>query len=292
MAQQVFKDAVCKIEILNANNEVITQGAGFHYSGGWVISNANNFQTVSDEDNRYSNLQKARYSFHVNGDLRVFDVHKRVALVHHLQLSSNPALRDNIAMVKLGVQYVSSRQKTDWEQWEVDEEILLDGIPSTDENQQLPALQPEMSAKAFYPCPGTEQIMDINWIIKVVRGNVISLRGADENAARPLPPGSLGCIISVEQPLEIPLLVAIHFGGDRRLSHALRVTEAAQKFILGGARIKDHVDDYVSYFKVDRKDWAIKEKEELENLAKEHSITIYIPLIKVPDHPETVTIIN
>ena len=114
-----YENATCLIETPDS------QGTGFFFGRGWVMSVAHNFQNDdTDPEQLHSLLSDTRFRFTVNDHTYDFHPQSRMAFIHHLRPGDNldPHNMD-IAMVKLGKQYEYDR--TEFQPWEEAEEAQL-----------------------------------------------------------------------------------------------------------------------------------------------------------------------
>ena len=119
------KKAVCLIQCTGEQNQVLTEGTGFHFGGGWIMSVAHNFQDDQETDQTVHNFMSGG-KFKVTWNGHTFGEHKRMAFIHHLEPGEYTDIKNtDIAMFKLGIQYEYARKKENYTPWEKSEDEML-----------------------------------------------------------------------------------------------------------------------------------------------------------------------
>ena len=116
-----FGTGVCRIEVVQPNGLGYV-GTGFHFGDGWILTAAH---VLRNRDN----VNKARFVFLPTGTEPVsFEARPRRAIIHRLlPVGRRPDYHNrDIALVKLGIQYTYGRKKDELEEWEIDEQQLLE----------------------------------------------------------------------------------------------------------------------------------------------------------------------
>ena len=146
-----IKDAVCLIECMNQEEQVVSRGTGFHYGCGWVMTAAHNFQKDQEVDKKshsYLSEENFRVLFHVNGkEYKFYSQCTRIAFVHHLNPGEDTDFANkDIGMVKLGRQYEYGRNHDHYSSWEEEEEKMLEEmLPSKFGLAQVAAADPKVA---------------------------------------------------------------------------------------------------------------------------------------------------
>ncbi|XP_068759464.1 uncharacterized protein [Montipora capricornis] len=111
---------VCRIEVFQTNG-VSHIGSGFYFGDGWILTSAH---VLRNRDN----VNRARFIFFSLDHEISFEARQRRAIIHRiLPVGKRPDYHNrDITLVKLGVQYTYGRKKVDLEEWEIDEQQLLD----------------------------------------------------------------------------------------------------------------------------------------------------------------------
>ena len=115
-----FSSGVCRIEV-NEGSGLGYSGSGFHFGGGWILTSAHVLRNRDKVD-------KARFVFFLPEREISFEAKPRRALLHRLLPAGRRLDYHNrdIALVKLGIQFSHGRRKSDLEEWETDEQQLLE----------------------------------------------------------------------------------------------------------------------------------------------------------------------
>ena len=198
-----YKNATCLIET------PFSQGTGFFFGRGWVMSVAHNFQNDSDPEQLHTLLPKTSFRFTVNGVTVEFPGRSRMAFIHHLEPGDNVDPNNmDIAMVKLGKQYEYDR--TEFQPWELAEEAILQAM------QLQPVLAPMHDQQA-----ARAPLHAIHYAGEepnVARRRRLTVAGGGENPGNPimylqpaLQPGASGSPIINESFQLVGILVG---GGD------------------------------------------------------------------------------
>lgn len=116
----VFGAGVCRIEVSQPNGPGYI-GSGFYFGNGWVLTAAHVLR------NR-ENVNNARFVFFSPNHEIAFELRPRRAIIHRLlPVGRRPDYHNrDITLVKLGIQYTYGRKKNDLEEWEIDEQQLLE----------------------------------------------------------------------------------------------------------------------------------------------------------------------
>lgn len=115
------KDSVCRIDIIDIDNGVKRwHGSGFHWGGGWVITNSHVLLGV-DKSNPNVDMATVRITF----PGIEFEAHDRLAIVVPVGSDDVP----DLALIKLGVQVEYGRLKDAWIEWERQERGLVSLLP-------------------------------------------------------------------------------------------------------------------------------------------------------------------
>lgn len=117
---QQFGSGICRIEVAQENGPNYT-GTGFHFGDGWILTAAH---VLRNRDK----VNMARFVFFPPGTEISFEARPRRAIVHRLLPAGRRPDYHNrdIVLVKLGFQYTYGRKKDDLEEWEIDEQQLLE----------------------------------------------------------------------------------------------------------------------------------------------------------------------
>lgn len=115
-----FGTGVCRIEVLQSDGLGYV-GSGFHFGDGWIATAAH---VLRNRDK----VNKARFVFFPPNNEISFDARPRRGIIHRLLPVGRRLDYHNrdIALVKLGIQYSYGRKKDDLEEWEIDEQQLLE----------------------------------------------------------------------------------------------------------------------------------------------------------------------
>lgn len=117
---QEFGTGVCRIEVTHTDGLGYV-GTGFHFGDGWIVTAAH---VLRNRDK----VNKAIFVFFPPKGEISFDARPRRAIIHRLlPVGRRPDYHNrDIALVKLGIQYRYGRKKNDIEEWEIDEQQLLE----------------------------------------------------------------------------------------------------------------------------------------------------------------------
>ena len=115
-----FGSGVCRIEVVQENG-LSYIGTGFHFGDGWVLTAAH---VLRNRDK----VNMARFVFFPPQMEISFEARPRRAIIHRiLPAGRRPDYHNrDIALVKLGIQYTYRRKRDDLEEWEIDEQQLLE----------------------------------------------------------------------------------------------------------------------------------------------------------------------
>lgn len=115
-----FGSGVCRIEVAQENGLGYI-GSGFHFGEGWILTAAH---VLRNRDK----VNRARFVFYPQEMEISFEARPRRAMIHRLlPVGRRPDYHNrDIALVKLGIQYAYRRKKDDLEEWEIDEQQLLE----------------------------------------------------------------------------------------------------------------------------------------------------------------------
>lgn len=115
-----FGSGVCRIEVVQENG-LSYAGTGFHFGDGWILTAAH---VLRNRDK----VNMARFVFFPPEMEISFEARPRRALIHRLLPAGRRPDYHNrdIALVKLGIQYTYRRKRDDLEEWEIDEQQLLE----------------------------------------------------------------------------------------------------------------------------------------------------------------------
>ena len=118
---QRMGEGVCLIKV-RIDEKHCFKGTGFHYGGGWIMTNAHIFQDDDrDDEKTHSLINQAQFSFFAEDQTFTFCRRTRTAFVHHLKTGEYTDFHNkDIAMVKLGYQ-----NPENFEAWEEEEEEKL-----------------------------------------------------------------------------------------------------------------------------------------------------------------------
>ena len=283
-----YENATCLIKT------PISQGTGFFFGGGWVMSVAHNFQNDdADPEQLHSLLPQTSFRFTLNDHAYDFQPQIRMAFIHHLQPGKkvDPHNMD-IAMVKLGKQYEYGR--TEFQPWELAEEAILQAMQlqsvfSTIHDQQA---APNDTVHAIYYAGEEPNVPRRRTELNVAgernhRGNPIM------KLQPPLQPGASGCPI-INGNFE---LVGLLVGSGDAASVALMWNRGIQRYTREGVRIIANIDGYMAYgnqainqpqadLRRAHEVKAENERKQLEETAKNARLTIYLmngDVIKGPE---------
>ena len=212
-----YENATCLIKT------PISQGTGFFFGRGWVISVAHNFQNDdADPEQLHSLLPQTSFRFTVNGVTVEFPGRSRMAFIHHLQPGENVDPHNmDIAMVKLGKQYEYGR--TEFQPWELAEEAILQAMQLQSVFATLHRQQaaPDDTVHAIYYAGGEQNFARL------------TVAGVEENRDIPimelqpaLQPGASGSPI-INESFQ---LVGLFVGGEDTTDVALK-KRGIQQFI-------------------------------------------------------------
>lgn len=117
---QQFGSGVCRIEVAQESG-LSYSGTGFHFGDGWILTAAH---VLRNRDK----VNTARFVFFPPGIEISFEARRRRAIIHRLLPTGRRPDYHNrdIVLVKLGIQYTYGRRKDDLEEWEIDEQQLLE----------------------------------------------------------------------------------------------------------------------------------------------------------------------
>ena len=117
---RLFGTGVCRIEVLQPSGLGYI-GSGFYFGDGWILTAAH---VLRNRDK----VNKAKFVFFPSDHEIFFEARPRRAIIHRLlPVGRRPDYHNrDIALVKLGIQYTHGRKKDDLEEWEIDEQQLLE----------------------------------------------------------------------------------------------------------------------------------------------------------------------
>lgn len=118
---QQFGSGVCRIEVVQGNG-ISYVGTGFHFGDGWILTAAH---VLRNRDK----VNMARFVFFPPEIENIsFEARPRRGIIHRsLPAGRRPDYHNrDIALVKLGIQYTCGRKRDDLEEWEIDEQQLLE----------------------------------------------------------------------------------------------------------------------------------------------------------------------
>ena len=115
-----FGSGVCRIEVVQENG-LSYDGTGFYFGDGWILTAAH---VLRNRDK----VNMARFVFFPPEMEISFEARPRRAIVHRLLPAGRRPDYHNrdIALVKLGIQFTYGRKRDDLEEWEIDEQQLLE----------------------------------------------------------------------------------------------------------------------------------------------------------------------
>lgn len=117
----LFGTGVCRIEVLQPKS-LSYIGSGFHFGDGWILTTAHVLRNRDKVNN-------ARFVFFPAPDHEIsFEARPRRAIIHRLlPVGRRPDYHSrDMVLVKLGIQYTYGRKKNDLQEWEIDEQQLLE----------------------------------------------------------------------------------------------------------------------------------------------------------------------
>ena len=276
-----YKNATCLIETPDS------QGTGFFFGRGWVMSVAHNFQNDdTDPEQLHTLLSQTSFRFTVNGHTHDFPPQRRMAFIHHLEPGENVDPKNmDIAMVKLGKQYEYDR--TEFQPWELAEEAIL----------QAMQLRPVFAAIHDQQAAPNDTVHAIHYAGE--EPNVARLRIIPIMNLQPaLQPGASGSPIINENFELVGLLVG---GGEEgnldATDVALMWNRGIQQFISQGVGIIAHINGYMAQrneainqpqadLRQRHEENAENERLQLEESARNARLTIYLMNGDVINGPE------
>ena len=115
-----FGSGVCRIEVVQENG-LSYNGTGFYFGDGWILTTAH---VLRNRDK----VNMARFVFFPAEIEISFEARPRRAIIHRLLPAGRRPDYHNrdIALVKLGIQFTYGRKRDDLEEWEIDEQQLLE----------------------------------------------------------------------------------------------------------------------------------------------------------------------
>ena len=283
-----YKNATCLIETPDS------QGTGFFFGRGWVMSVAHNFQNDdTDPEQLHTLLSQASFRFTVNGHTHDFLPQRRMAFIHHLQPGRNVDPHNmDIAMVKLGKQYEYGTRE--FQTWELDEEAEL----------QAMQLQPVFATIHDQQAAPNDTVHAIHYAGEEPNVARLTVAGVEGNPDNPimrlqpaLQPGASGCPIIKNFKL-VGLLVG---GGEEEnldaTDEALMWNHGIQQFISEGVGIIANIGGYMAHrneainqpqadLRQRHEENAENERLQLGESARNARLTIYLMNGDVINGPE------
>lgn len=115
-----FGSGVCRIEVVQEDG-LSYDGTGFYFGDGWILTAAH---VLRNRDK----VNLARFVFFPSEMEISFEARPRRAIIHRLLPAGRRPDYHNrdIALVKLGIQFTHRRKRGDLEEWEIDEQQLLE----------------------------------------------------------------------------------------------------------------------------------------------------------------------